>query len=247
MSPPKPELGSEDASPPKPTRTAEGSPRSRPCERMRKTRFVGRSKTTGALVVEPRRRQREAGDKIGVVVGTAFAIFQGIVVRGAEVYPPLYSRVVFCDLVEAFERLVTRNKSETGTPQVTAKVFDAPDDAARFQIERDPVTFILDGGATNEHNGANGVVILLLFEGGTETVHTGITVEEKSAGVVADGVPVRVDEDRGRGKLGEQFPHNGFRGRSKDELDALFEKGGDGPYPLRHIALKIPVIGKTTQ
>ena len=77
------------------------------------------------------------------------------------------------------------------------------------------------------------IIILLLFEGGTETVHTG---------VLADGVPFRVDEDRGRRLLGEQFPHNVFQGRSKDELDALFEKGGDGPYPLRHIAQKFPVM-----
>ena len=69
------------------------------------------------------------------------------------------------------------------------------------------------------------MVILLLFEGGPETVHTGMAVEEKRAGVVADGVPVGVDEDRGRGQLGEKFPHNGFHGRREDELDALFEKG----------------------
>ena len=93
--------------------------------------------------------------------------------------------------------------------------------------------FRLDGSAVDEHNGVNGVVTLLLFEGGTETVHTGIAVEEKRAGVVDDGVPVGVDEDRERGQLGEQFPHNGFHGRSKDEIDALFEKGCAGPYPLR--------------
>ena len=107
-------------------------------------------------------------------------------------------------LVEAFERLVVRTKSETGTPQVTTKALD-PDDAAHFQIERGPVTFRLDGSAADDHNGANGVVILLLVEGGKETVHTGIALEEKRAGGVADGVPVRVHEYRGRGQLGEQF------------------------------------------
>ena len=49
-----------------------------------------------------------------------------------EIYPPLYSRAVFCDLVEAFERLVVRKEMEIGTLQVTAKALDAPDDAARF-------------------------------------------------------------------------------------------------------------------
>ena len=166
--------------------------------------FIGRSKRAGAPVVKLRRRQREAGEKVIVPVGTAIAIFHGVFVRGKEFYPLLYSRVVFCDLVEAFERLVVRTKSETGTPQVTTKALD-PDDAAHFQIERGPVTFRLDGSAADDHNGANGVVILLLVEGGKETVHTGIALEEKRAGGVADGVPVRVHEYRGRGQLGEQF------------------------------------------
>ena len=62
-----------------------------------------------------------------------------------------------------------------------------------------------------------------------------------------DGVPVGVGENRGRGQLGEKFPHNGFHGRSKDEPDALFKGGCDGPYPLCHIAQKFPVIEETTQ
>ena len=90
-------------------------------------------------------------------------------------------------------------QSETGTPQVTAKALDARDDAARFQIERCPVTLRLDGNAADESNGANGVVILLLFESGAETVHIGIAVEEKRAGAAGDGVPVGIAEDRGRG------------------------------------------------
>ena len=32
-----------------------------------------------------------------------------------------------------------------------------------------------------------------------------------------------------------------------DEFDALLEKGGDGPYPLRHIAQYFFLIGKTIQ
>ena len=46
--------------------------------------FVGRSKIAGATAVELRRRQRQAGGKNGVPVGTAFAIFQGVIVRGKE-------------------------------------------------------------------------------------------------------------------------------------------------------------------
>ena len=37
--------------------------------------FVRRSKTAGASAVELRRRKRQAGEKIGVPVGTSFAIF----------------------------------------------------------------------------------------------------------------------------------------------------------------------------
>ena len=65
------------------------------------------------------------------------------------------------------------------------------------------MTFRLDGSAADEHNGANGVVILFLFEDGAETVYTGIAIEEKRAAVVGD-------EDRRL--LGEKFPHNGFDG-----------------------------------
>ena len=106
---------------------------------------------------------------------------------------------MFCDLVEAFERALVRKKSEIGTLQITAKALDVPDDPSRFQIKRGPVTFRLDGSAADEHNGANAVVILLLLEGGVETVHTGIAVEEKRAGAAGDGVPVGIAEDRGRG------------------------------------------------
>ena len=68
------------------------------------------------------------------------------------------------------------------------------------------------------------MVVLLLFEGGTETVHTGIAEKYKRAGVVDDGALVRVDEDRGRRQLGEKFSNNGFHGRSKGELDAFLRR-----------------------
>ena len=116
-----------------------------------------------------------------------------------------------------------------------------------FQVERGPLTFRIDGSAADEHDGADGVVVLILFESSAQTVHTGIAVEKKRAGVVGDAVPVGVNEDRRCGQLGETFPHDGFHSRNKDELDALFEKGGDEPYPLGHIAQKFLVIGKTSQ
>lgn len=74
------------------------------------------------------------------------------------------------------------------------------------------MTFRFGGIAADKHDGENGVVVPLLVAGGTETVHAGILVEEEMAGVVGDGVPVGVDEGRRRGKFGETFPHDGFRG-----------------------------------
>ena len=147
---------------------------------MRKTR----SSSDGVRLLGPLRSSSVAGEgrresKSAFPFGTACTIFQGVVIRVKELYPLLYSQAVFCDLVEGFERLVVRTKSEVGTPQVTAKALDATDDAARFSIERDPVTLSLDCSAGDEHNGANGVVLLLLFEGGAETIHTDIAVERK--------------------------------------------------------------------
>ena len=99
--------------------------------------------------------------------------------------------MVSCNLVGAFERLVVRNKSEIGTPQVTSKALGAPNDAGRCHVEPDPVTFRLERSAADEHDGADGIVVLLVFENSAEAVHTGITVE-KRAGVVGDAVSVRV-------------------------------------------------------
>ena len=127
------------------------------------TFFFGQSETAGAVAVALRRRQGQVGQEVGVPVGTAFARFQGVAVRSEDFQPSVYPRVVFSDLVEAFERLVIRKLSGFRTPKVAAKALDAPDDAARFQIERSPVAFRLDGSAADEHDGANGVVVLLLF------------------------------------------------------------------------------------
>ena len=70
------------------------------------------------------------------------------------------------------------------TPQVE-KTLDAPDDAARIQIERNPVAFRLDGNVADEHDWANGVF-------------------------VGDNVPVGIDEDRGRSHFGQNFPRQHF-------------------------------------
>ena len=70
--------------------------------------LVGRSDTDGAVAMVLRRRYGKAGQEVGVPVGTSFAIFQSVVVRSEEFQPLLYPQVVFCDLVEAFKRLVVQ-------------------------------------------------------------------------------------------------------------------------------------------
>ena len=46
--------------------------------------MVGRSRAAETTAVELRRRQMQAGEKISVPVGTAFAVFEGVAVRGQE-------------------------------------------------------------------------------------------------------------------------------------------------------------------
>lgn len=52
---------------------------------------------------------------------------------------------MFGDLVKAFERVVDEKEAENGAPQITTKVPEAPDDAARFQIKRSAETLTLYG------------------------------------------------------------------------------------------------------
>ena len=102
-----------------------------------------RSSSDGKGLLEPLRSSAVVGkgkwERKSAPLGTAFVIFQGAGVRDKELYLPLYSWVVFCDLVEAFERLAVRKKHKNGTPQIAAKALDAPDDAAGFQVVRSPV------------------------------------------------------------------------------------------------------------
>ena len=70
--------------------------------------FVGQNETAGTVAVALRLRQGQAGQEVGGPVDTAFAIFQSAVVRSEGFQSSLYPRVVFCDLVEAFERFVVR-------------------------------------------------------------------------------------------------------------------------------------------
>ena len=59
---------------------------------------------------------------------------------------------------------------------MTAEAFDGPDDATGFEVEGCRTSFDVEGGATDENDGADGTVWLFLFEGGGETVNAGVAV-----------------------------------------------------------------------
>ena len=56
---------------------------------------------------------------------------------------------------EVLERLVTRKDAEGGTPQITTKALDAPDDATSLEIERCSVALILEASAADKSNRAD--------------------------------------------------------------------------------------------
>lgn len=71
------------------------------------------------------------------------------------------------------------------------EVSDGPDDATGHEVELGPGSFIVEGSASDEYDGAERTVRLLLFEGCAEAVAIGVTVHAKRASVVGNGVPVQ--------------------------------------------------------
>ena len=108
----------------------------------------------------------------------------------------MYAGVVLADLGDILKRVVVRVDEELGRPEMTAEVFDSPDDATDLEVEGCPASFVVEGGAADEDDRAGGAVRLFLLEGGAKTVYAGVAVEAERARVV---VPVRVDQDRGGG------------------------------------------------
>ena len=141
----------------------------------------------------------EAGKEVGVAVGRAFPVLQGVGVCGEELQPALYTGVVFADLGDVLQRFMVGVDEELGRPKMASEALDGPDDATGFEVEGGPCSLVVEGGAADEKDGADGAVGLFLFERCTETVDAGVAVEAEGAGVVGDSVPVRVDQDRGCG------------------------------------------------
>ena len=63
-----------------------------------------------------RGRLWQTGQKIGISVGTAIAVFEGVVERCEKLEPPLDSRVVIPHSVNAFKRLVIREDAKRRAP-----------------------------------------------------------------------------------------------------------------------------------
>ena len=105
----------------------------------------------------------------------------------------LYAGVVLADLGNILKRIVVRVDEELGRQEVTAEAFDDPDDATGYEVEGCLSSLVFEGGAADEDDRVDRAVRLLLLEGGANTVDAAVEVEAERAGVVGDGVPVRVD------------------------------------------------------
>lgn len=114
------------------------------------------------------------------------------------------------DLGDILERFVVRVDEELSGPEMITEAFDGPDDASGFEFEWSPGPFVVEGGAADQDDGTDGAVEMFLVEGGPKTIDTGFAVGEKWAGVVADGVPVQVKEDRRDSKFTEYLADDGF-------------------------------------
>lgn len=84
-----------------------------------------------------------------------------------------------------------------------------------------PGMLAAEGGAVDEIFGAGRTVQLLLLEDGAETITIYVSAQAKRAGVVADGVHVKVDQDWRSGEFVEELLNDGFHSWGEDEFDAL--------------------------
>lgn len=70
----------------------------------------------------------------------------------------------------------------------------------------------------------------------------GVSVQAERTGVVGDGIPVWVDQDRSGGEFVEELSDDGFHSGGEHELDALFEQGVDGAEAGRHVCDEHAVV-----
>ena len=107
---------------------------------------------------------------------------------------------------------------------MSAEAFDGPDDATGLEIEGSPGSFVVECDSADKHDGADEAVGLFLLEGGAEAVQSGVSVQAEGAGVIGDGVPVRVDQDRRTDEFSEELSDDGFHFWNENELNTLLEQ-----------------------
>ena len=93
----------------------------------------------------------------------------------------------------------------------------------------------------------DGTVGLFLLEGGAGAVQAGVTVQAEGAGVVVDGVLVRVDQDRRTGEFSAELSDDGFRFRSENEFNTLFEQVVSGAEPGGKVLKDFAVVSKASE
>ena len=132
---------------------------------------------------------------------------------------------MLADLGDILKSLVVRVDGELGRLEMTAEAFDGPDDATGFEVEGCPASFVAEGGAADEEVRADGAVRLFLLESGAKTVDAGVAVEAERVGVVGDGVPVRLDQDRGGGEFVADIPDDDLHFWGENEHNPLLQQG----------------------
>ena len=76
----------------------------------------------------------------------------------------------------AFQCLVVEEYAKFGSPKVTVKAFDIPNDAGGLQVKRSTMPLRVERIAADIHDGFYGTVLLLLFEGGAKPVDASVAV-----------------------------------------------------------------------
>ena len=149
---------------------------------------------------------------------------------------------MLADLVNILKRLVVRVDEEFGRPEMTAETFDGPDDAIGFEVEGCPASFVVEGGAADEDDRADRAARLLLLESGANTVDAGVAKEAEMAGVVGDGVRVRIDQVRRSGEVMKDAPDDGVHFRVENQLITLLPQGVTGAEPGEDIFQEFSIV-----
>ena len=105
-------------------------------------------------------------------------------------------------------------------------MFDGPNDASGFEVKGGLGSFVVESRVADEDDWTDVAVRLFLFEGRAKDA--GVAVELKRSGVAGDGVPVRVDQDRGGTEFVKDLADDGFPFRGQNELNTLFEQDLNG-------------------